>query len=520
MTLSRRALVHLVGKAGGAAAAYHTMAAMGLLAIPDAYAGPPELPRGNGRRVVIIGAGIAGMVLAWELRKAGYAPMILEARERAGGRNWSLRGGDIVREIDSVQPVTWDRAEHLYFNPGPARLPQHHEGVLSYCRELGVPLEVMCNDNRGALLQDDSAFDGKPQLNRRVVNDIRGYVAELAAKAIDKNALGSDVTVEDKERIRGMLRAFGALDSDLSYKGSARAGYVEPPGGGEQAGTRNQPLELSAILASSFWRYNTNFGESWDRADSMLQPIGGMGHIGRKFGQRLGRVICYGAEVVALKREGAGARVVWRDARTRREHSLTTPLVFVTIPFPVLRNIPSDFAPEIRAAITALDYIPAGKVAFQAERRFWELDEHIYGGISWTMRDITQIWYPSAGLQQRKGVLVGGYIWSTEQGDAFAAKSPAQRIADALSDGERVHRDYRRHLSKGVTVAWKKIPFSGSAWAEWTRETRAAHYKRLLQGDGPFQFAGEHMSYITGWQEGALRSAHHALRQTASRLAA
>jgi monoamine oxidase len=87
MTLSRRSLIHLVGRAGGAAAAYQTMAAMGLLALPQAYAGPPPLPPGRGRRVVIVGAGIAGMVLAHELRNVGYQPVILEARTRPGGRN-------------------------------------------------------------------------------------------------------------------------------------------------------------------------------------------------------------------------------------------------------------------------------------------------------------------------------------------------------------------------------------------------------------------------------------------------
>ena len=81
------------------------------------------------------------------------APLILEARTRAGGRNWSLRRGDEIRETDSVQRIAWDAGPHMYFNPGPARLPYHHEGILSYCRELGVPLEVMSNDNRGALLQ-------------------------------------------------------------------------------------------------------------------------------------------------------------------------------------------------------------------------------------------------------------------------------------------------------------------------------------------------------------------------------
>src|SRR5437870_13026926 len=122
---SRRRFLHLVGKAGGAGAAYRTMAAMGLLAVPDAYAGPPELPSGSGAgvKVVIIGAGIAGMVAAYELGKAGYACRVLEARSRPGGRNWSLRGGDAVEETGGRQEVAWDAGEHMYFNPGPARIP-------------------------------------------------------------------------------------------------------------------------------------------------------------------------------------------------------------------------------------------------------------------------------------------------------------------------------------------------------------------------------------------------------------
>ena len=516
--LSRRDLIHQVGRVGGVAAAYRTMAAMGLLPIAEAYAGPPPLPPGNRRRIVIIGAGIAGMVLAWELQKAGYAPMILEARARPGGRNWSLRAGDEIRETASVQRVEWDRGEHLYFNPGPGRLPYHHDGILSYCRELGVALEVMSNDNRGALLQNDAAFDGNPVRNRQMVNDIRGYVAELAAKAVDHDALNEAVGPGDKERIRGWLRAFGALDRDMAYQGSGRAGYSEPPGGGTQAGTLSQPLDLNRILDANFWRFQTNFGESWDQAATMLQPVGGMGRIGQAFGRRLGGAIAYGAEVTALQRTAGGARIVWRDTTTGRDHAVEAPFVVITIPLPVLRTIPADFAPDVRTAIEAAEYVPAGKIAFQAERRFWELDDGIYGGISWTARDITQVWYPSAGIHQGKGILVGAYIWSTDLGQKFAAKAPALRLADALDDGERLHPGYRRHLSNGVSVAWKNIPYSGSGWSEWSRDARAAYYGLLLRGDGPFLFAGEHVSYINGWQEGAVRSAHVALADIGRRV--
>jgi monoamine oxidase len=388
MTLSRRSLVHLVGKAGGVAAAYHTMAAMGLLAVPSVYAGPPALPPGRGRPVVIIGAGIAGMVLAYELRKSGYKPLILEARARPGGRNWSLRGGDTVTETDSTQHVDWDRGEHLYFNPGPARIPHHHEGILSYCRALGVPLEVMCNDNRAALMQDDHAFDGAAQINRRVVNDARGHIAELAAKAVDNDLLTRSVTIEDKERLRAFLRGFGALDKDLVYRGSARAGWSLPPDA-TQGGTPNQPLDLRLLLASDFWQGPMQFGEFPTMAATMLQPVGGMGRIGQAFGRALGSIISYEAVVSRLRRTDAGVRVEWNHAGSG--HQIDAPFTIVTIPFPALRDIDADFTPATRTAMAAVDYVPAGKVAFLAARRFWELDHQIYGGISWTSRDATQI---------------------------------------------------------------------------------------------------------------------------------
>ena len=57
-------------------------------------------------------------------------------------------------------------------------------------------------------------------------------------------------------------------------------------------------------------------------------------------------------------------------------------------------------------------------------------------------------------------------------------------------------------------------------WAtiSWVSVLLLVCYAPLLKGDGPFLFAGEHMSYINGWQEGAVRSAHYALQAIASRM--
>src|SRR5689334_1390255 len=98
MALTRRALLEQVGKAGGVGAAYMAMEALGLAIPTPAGAENFRLPSssGTGRSVIILGAGIAGLVSAYELKRAGYRVTVLEARERIGGRSWTIRGGDRV----------------------------------------------------------------------------------------------------------------------------------------------------------------------------------------------------------------------------------------------------------------------------------------------------------------------------------------------------------------------------------------------------------------------------------------
>lgn len=261
--VSRRGFLNLVGRAGGAAALYETMAAMGLLAVPAAYAGPPELRPGSGKgiRVVILGAGIAGMTAAHELAHAGYRCTILEARPRAGGRNWTLRRGDLIEETDSRQRCAFDAGAEMYVNIGPARIPQQHQAILGYCRKFGVALEPMVNDNRNAFFQSDGAFGGRPIRARQFITDSRGFIAELLAKAINQHALDEAVTAEDRERVLGMLRGFGALDRDFQYHGSSRAGFSEWPGAGLQEGKPLVLLDRAQLLQPPF-AFSSSIGAS------------------------------------------------------------------------------------------------------------------------------------------------------------------------------------------------------------------------------------------------------------------
>lgn len=503
--ITRRALLDAVAATGGARAAIATLAALGGLPATPAAAAAPELPR-DGRRVLVLGGGIAGLVAAWEMRRAGWDVRVLEAAARPGGRCMTLRTGDTVQEAGGpVQRVAWPEAPHLYFNPGPARIPHHHRGILGYCKALGVPLEVLVNENRAALVEGP----GGPVPLRRLQADMRGFVAELAVKGLGAGGLAMPVSEEDLARLKGALRYWGGLDAEARYRGTSRAGWAEAPGAGLAPPVPTGPLDPRVLMAPEVWQA-ASFAEGIDYQATMLQPVGGMDRIAAGFARALGDAVVTGAEVIALRRVEGGARVTWRgaDGSVREE---VAPRVLVTLPAPVLAALDTDFSQARKAALAALRYAHACKLGFFAARRFWEEDAAIYGGISWTPRDALQVWYPSHGFHAEGGVLVGAYIFDGPSAERFEAATPEARGVAMAADGEGLHPGYAREVSAPVSVAWGKMPRAGGAWAEWTRAQRASEYRLLRVPEGPYVFAGEHLSWLVGWQEGAVLSAWNAL---------
>ena len=160
--------------AGGA---YPAMMALGMLHPAPAFSF--DLPgTGTGKKVVILGGGLAGMTCAYELNKLGYNCTILEARERAGGRCWSIRNNSTNIETDRPeQTARFD--DGLYFNAGPSRIPHHHQLTLHYWRELGVPIQVYNNVNEGAyyFAEGKGPLSNKKVRAREIHNDVRGYMA-------------------------------------------------------------------------------------------------------------------------------------------------------------------------------------------------------------------------------------------------------------------------------------------------------------------------------------------------------
>jgi monoamine oxidase len=176
-----------------------------------------------------------------------------------------------------------------------------------------------------------------------------------------------------------------------------------------------------------------------------------------------------------------------------------------------------NVGPAMAAAIGAVPYASAVKVGLQFKRRFWEEDDHIYGGISYTDLPIMNIGYPSTGYHSGgKGVLLGAYIWA-QHAMHFTAMSPQERVKKVVEYGSQIHPQYPQEFENGVAVAWHRSPFTMGCFGMWTDETRAKHYDNLCHIDGRIALAGEHASYIPGWQEGAVTSALDAIERLHAR---
>src|ERR1700742_4417766 len=313
---SRRDLLSLIGAVAGSAAMYHAMTALGF-ASESGYKGPIKLEGDpKSASVLILGAGLAGMTAALELRKAGYKVQVLEYNPRAGGRNWTLRGGDTFTELGGfLQKCEFE--DGLYVNPGPWRIPYHHRALLDYCKRLNVALESFVQLNHNAYLHASRAFGGTPQRIRAVKADFQGQGAELLAKATKQGKLDEAVTKEDQEILLQALRSWGALDRNYGYNASLFSsgyrGYASAPGGGLSAApVPSEPVALSDILKSQLWRYLQNFA-NYNFQTTMFQPVGGMDMIGKAFAKELGDVIRTNAKVTRIQQNDRGVSVTYVD---------------------------------------------------------------------------------------------------------------------------------------------------------------------------------------------------------------
>jgi monoamine oxidase len=523
---SRRQVLATLGKTLGSGAMLHAMTSLGL-ARASTFNGPVRLDGApKGTRVLVLGAGMAGLAAAFELRQAGYDVTVLEYNGRAGGRSWSIRGGDRYRELGGAEQVCgFARGE--YVNPGPWRIPYHHHGMLDYARRLDVPLEPFIQVNYNAYLHSPRAFGGKPQRYRAVQADYNGHVAELLAKATSQGRLDGAIGAEERDMLVESLASFGGLDKDLLYtKGrnsSERRGYDVPPGGGLMPRAEfSTPVARKDVIGAGLWS-SLAVGHEMEFQTSIFQPKNGMDQIALALYQRIKPHVQFHARVTKIDQDARGVTVTYDDARQPGKDNvrqIKADWCVCTIPLSILSQVEVKAGPDLLAAIEAVPYAAAFKAGLQFRRRFWEQDDGIYGGISYTEQPINRISYPNANFNKAgPAVLLGAYMFGPNAFE-FSAMDTRQRLQEVVRQGGQVHAQYEREFDNGVTVGWHRVPWINGCMGMWTDKARAQHYDKLCAIDGRLVLAGEHASFIGGWQEGAVLSAHDAITRLHAKIKA
>jgi monoamine oxidase len=494
---TRRLFLERLGAVGGSTLVMAAMRSWDLMA-QEVGSRPVLTGRAKGTRVVVLGAGISGLVVGYELGKLGYDCRILEARDRVGGVAWSVRRGAEHTELGDGgerQVCTFDEGQ--YVNVGPWRIPHFHTGVLGYCKELGIPLQIFINEAEASYFFYEGAQFGelanKRVRLREVKADMVGYTSELLAKAIDQSRLDLPLTAEDKSRLVTFLVNQGYLDStDHVYKtNNAR-------GGGD-------PYTLSALLDSGFGNRVRSVITGTGQAP-MFQPIGGMDQIPKTFQRVIGDKLTLGAEVRSVRQTADGVRVAYAETKNGKQHELAADYCVSCMPLSVLRTIEVDLSPEMAAAVKGTGYSASAKMGLQMKRRFWEDDDRIFGGHLYSNLPLGEFSYPSHDYFTRKGVLLGLYINGR---NPDLSKLPIkERVEHVLTHSSKVHPQIREEFESAYGVWWERVKYSNGGYAQGAGGSRLA---QLSKPDNRISLGCAAASTDPAWIQGAVEAAWHAV---------
>jgi len=499
--LTRRRFLEQLGAVGGSSLVMSAMSSWDLMA-GSAGQKPALTGRPARAKVLILGGGLSGLVTAYELGKLGYDFQVLEARERVGGLQWTVRKGATHTEPGGdKQLCTFDEGQ--YVNVGPWRIPHSHHAVLNYCQELDVPLQVFLNEADASYFFYEGNGAG-PLSNKRVrlrevKADLAGQVNELLIKAIDQQKLDLALTPEDQKRLTNYLVNQGYLDSTTrTYKAFANRG-------------EGDPYQLSQLLQAGFGnRLRSVPAIEGTTAAPMFQPVGGMDQIAKGFQRAIGpKRITFNAEIQSVHQGDTGVKVVYLDTKSGKKVEATADYVVVSMPLNIVAGLDINVSSAMMDAIKAVPYSNSAKVGLAMKRRFWEEEDGIYGGHLYSNLPLGEFSYPSNDYWTKKGVLLG--LYANGPVGNLLDQPVAARIEHVLTHASKVHPQIRTEFESAYAVWWKKVPYNMGGYATGRNEARRQQLSkvdnRILLGSAAVTPHSE-----PDWQEGAISAGWQALQ--------
>jgi monoamine oxidase len=468
----------------------------------------------SGKRITILGAGIAGLVAAYELERLGHQVDLMEGSPRIGGRVWTHR---FAQEPGAP-----------YSELGAMRIPGDHQHVLHYVHELGLS---------DKLRKFVTVFE-----ESNALMNIQGTVFRIkdAPRILQQRYQGifQDPHYSEKTRLFATwlktivdtiapsnLRE--SLDRDLESHLMDDLERLDLEPYFNQDG---QTIDLHRFLKENFG-FRARCSQALDvffsdilieTSHDLLQLEGGMDQIIDRLVASIKAPIHCNQEIVSLEVQEQGVAVSWLEDGQRYTHHCD--YVVCTIPFSVLRNIELvGFDDTKLATIHNTIYCPATKVAFHCAQPFWEKDG-IKGGASFSGDSVRQTYYPSVTFNPTQGSTLLASYTIGDDAERMGHLSESERYAHVQKVVSKIHPEIANPgmLVGAATIAWGNYKWSaGGCTIDWDDE-RANPFEtpvRYLEAARPQKtlfFAGEHCSRFPAWLQGSIESALEAVRSIAA----
>lgn len=455
---------------------------------PDVLRAAVAPPLGRSRapckRVVVLGAGVAGLAAAFELDAAGHEVTVLEARARPGGRVLTLR-----------EPF----ADGLYAEAGATRIASTNDWTLKYVRQFGLDLVPF---------RPTGVVDVYHVRGQRVVP--RAGAEPDWPVPLPAEERGAGLAGLRRRYVAEVIPEIGNAGipdaPPASLRRFDRVTYLEflRERGASPAAIELLTLGASEDEASALQRLRAL---TWRTGAEWWKIAGGNDRLPRAFATALAARVRYGAEVVRVRHDATGVAVQYRQGGETRE--LLAEHAVCTIPFSVLRSV--DVAPlsaAKRRAIAELPYPAVTKTIVQTRTRFWR--EAGLSGFADTDLPVPEVWDLSEGQPGRRGLLMA-YV--TEPHARPLAQRPMdERLTWTLAHLERIFPGIRAEFEGGASYAWSDDPWSRGAYPTYGPGHVIDLFPAVRQSEGRLHFAGDHASVWPGWMQGALESANRAAR--------
>ena len=451
------------------------------------------------KRIIVVGAGLAGLCAAYELNALNHEVTVFEAQTHAGGRVYTLR-----------EPFD----DGLYAELGASRIPTSHDLTLGYARTFGlalIPFEpaglasVRYAYGQRSRIRPDAAFEWPSGI---AANQKRFTPVEIRRRYI----------VPLTDQITDPFSPAWMPESLRKYDRVTRDEYLRAQGVSKAA------LHMMNLGATPVARYRSFLDVLHESAvnrelsrragaevEHVLKIEGGNDRLPRAFADRLAGRIRYGCPVIRIEHDTRAVRVFFKNGPS--VESSEAGYVVCAVPFSTLKAVVfvPALTPEKRSAIDGLPYESVTRIFLQSRERYWTHEG--LSGFAETDHPM-EIWDSTYGQPGTRGILMSYNRGPKAQ--ELGRQSEAAQLRFGVKTIEEVYPGIRKHYERGVVKVWDRDPWARGAIAYLLPGQVASLQPYIAQSEGRIYFAGEHASSVRGWMQGALESG----RRVASQIAA